>query len=197
MRSAYQCAYLLAGAVLALAGCGGAQEKPDNTAWETRTGFRQLGAEEPADAGASRRLGFSGFDWLGVRHDLIINPDHKQSASCSCLAVRVGSADDPEFVWRGGRPDLNPANMVLAISAFGVDCPDGAANPADRRPSIRAVDRAGKDIVVEIEELPPGRPIATGAVMKPLEPGGHIYIRPRSKALPYARPSGKELCRVK
>ena len=183
----------------ALVGCGGAKEKPDNTAWETRSGFRAMGGVESDgyDDGGSRRVGFSGFDWLGVRHDLILNPDQKQTASCSCLAVKTGAANDPAFVWRGGRPDINPANLVVAISAFGVDCPGGPANPADRRPSIRAIDRAGKDVVVEIEELPAGRPVATGAVMKPPEPGGHIYVRARGKDLPYARKQGKELCRVK
>lgn len=181
----------------ALAGCGGANEKPDNAAWETRKGFRSIGVDDSGEIDVSRSLGYAGFDWVGVRHDLALNPDRKQTATCSCLAIEVGSPDDPKFVWRGARPDLNPANLALAVSAFGVDCPGGASNPADRRPSIRAVDRAGRDLVVEIEELPPDRPIATGAIIHPLEPGANIYVRPRTRGLPYAKVPGKDLCRVK
>ena len=50
---------------------------------------------------------------------------------------------------------------------------------------------------MEIEELPPDRPVATGAIMRPLEAGGRLYVRPRNKNLPYAKLVGKELCRVK
>lgn len=184
----------------ALAGCGGSQEKPDNTAWTTRSGFRSLGVDESGEIDVSRSLGglgYGGFDWVGVRHDLAINPDRKQTAACTCLAVEVGHPEDTRFVWRSVRPDLNPVNVAIGISAFGVECPGGAPNPADRRPSIRAVDRVGKDIVVEIEELPPDRPIATGAIMRPPDQGGHVYVRARNKNLPYARHTGKDLCRVK
>ncbi len=179
-------------------GCGGAREKPDNAAWETRQGFRQLGVDDNGEVDiSSRSVGYSGFDWVGVRHDLQLAPDRETKEACSCLAVSVGDPSDSQFVWRGPRPDLNPSNLAVAISAFGVECPGGAANKADRRPSIRAVDRVGRDIVVEIEELPPDRPVATGAIFKPLEMGGHIYVRPRTKNLPYAKVTGKELCRVK
>lgn len=182
---------------LAAAACGGSREKPDNTAWETRKGFRSLGVDEQGEIDVARNVGYGGFDWVGVRHDLALNPDKKHPAKCSCLAVEVGSPNDGKFVWRGARPDLNPANLAVAVSAFGVDCPGGAANPADRRPSIRAVDRVGRDLVIEIEELPPDRPIATGAIIHPMEMGGSVFVRPRTKGLPYAKIAGKELCRVK
>lgn len=178
-------------------GCGGRKEQPDNAAWETRSGFRSLGTDESGEIDVSRTLGHSGFDWVGVRHDLIINPDKPQKPTCSCLAVEVGDADDPKFLWRGVKPDLNRANMAVAVSAFGVDCPGGAPNPADRRPSIQAVDRVGKDIVIVIEELPADRPIASGAIIRPPDQGGSVYVRPRNKNLPYAKMPSKDLCRVR
>jgi hypothetical protein len=188
---------LFAGALAVLAACGGSQEKPDNTAWQTREGYRSLGVDDTGEIDTSKTLGYSGFDWHGVRHDLILNPDKPQKSTCACLAVEVGDPNEEKFVWRGAKPDFNRVNMAIAVSAFGVECPGGAPNPADRRPSIQAVDRVGKDIVVIIEELPPDRPIATGAIFKPPEPGGHIYVRPRKKELPYARMSSKDLCRVR
>lgn len=180
---------------LAFAACGGSNEKPDNTAWQTRDGFRALGTDENGEIDTSKTL-YGGFDWVGVRHDLILNPDKKQKAACACLAVEVGNPGDDRFVWRGAMPDSNRANLALAVSAFGVDCPGGAPNPADRRPSIQAVDRVGRDVVVVIEELPPDRPIATGAILRPPDQGGHIYVRARQKELPYAKTGTKDLCRV-
>ena len=185
--------------LLAVLGCGGSNEKPDNTAWETRQGFRMPGVNEEGEVDfAAKSTRFSGFDWVGVRHDLSINPNLEQKTpDCTCLAVEGGDPSDPRFVWRGPRPDLNPVNVAVAVSAFNVDCPGGPANKADRRPSIRAVDRVGKDVVIEIEELPADRPVATGAIMRPVEPGGNLYVRPRNKNLPYAKISGRQLCRVK
>lgn len=184
------------GAALVMSACGGAREKADNSTWETREGFRSLGIDDYGEIDASRSLGGSLFNWVGVRHDLILNPDRPQKAACSCLAVEVGSPDDSRFAWRSSRPDLNHANMAVAVSAFGVECPGGAPNPADRRPSIQAVDRVGKDVVIVIEELPPDRPIATGAIIRPPDHGGHLYVRPRKKELPYARMATREYCRV-
>ena len=40
-------------------------------------------------------------------------------------------------------------------------------------------------------------PLATGAILSPIEAGGKIYLKPRNKKTIYARPAGKELCRVR
>lgn len=187
--------FVLLGALLF--GCGGSKEKPDNAAWQTREGYRSLGVDDAGEIDAPQTLGYHGFDWQGVRHDLILNPDQKHATACACLAVEVGKPTDEKFVWRGARPDFNRSNLAVAVSAFGVDCPGGAPNPADRRPSIQAVDRVGKDVVVVIEELPPDRPVATGAIIRAPEPGGHIYVKPRKKGLPYARTAkAKDVCRI-
>jgi hypothetical protein len=190
--------FLAVGSLVWALGCGGARENPQDAAWETREGFRMMGLDESdqVDVSAAKSL-YSGFDWVGVRHDLSVNPASKTSVTCSCLRVELGDPGEARFNWRGPRPDLNPVNQAVAISALGVDCPGGATNEADRRPSIRGVERVGNDTVIEIEELPPDRPIATGAIIRPLDPAGHLYIRPRSKSLPYAKISGRELCRIK
>jgi hypothetical protein len=186
------------GLFISALGCGGARESPHDAAWETRKGFRMLGVgdDDQVDVTAAKTL-YSGFDWVGVRHDLSVNPASKTSVTCTCLRVEHGDPGESRFVWRGPRPDLNPVNQAVAISAIGVDCPGGATNEADRRPSIRGVTRVGNDTVIEVEELPPDRPIATGAIIRPLDPAGHLYIRPRAKNLPYAKTSGRELCRIK
>jgi hypothetical protein len=121
--------------LLAVLGCGGSNEKPDNTAWETRQGFRMPGVNEEGEVDfAAKSTRFSGFDWVGVRHDLAINPNLEQKTpECSCLAVEMGDPNDPRFVWRGPKPDLNPVNVAIAVSAFNVDCPGGSANKADLR----------------------------------------------------------------
>ncbi len=190
----------LLGTSLVVAGCGGSNGKPDNTAWETRKGFHSLGTDQSGeiDMSGSRSLGHSSLaGWVGVRHDLGLNPERKPDSSCACLGVSVGSPDDGSFVWRGPRPEVNPSYVALAITAVVPECPGGPANPADRRASISAIDRRGKDVFVEVEDLPVDRPIASGAIIHPLEPGGHVYVRPRNKNVVYGKVTGKELCRVK
>lgn len=185
---------------LATLGCGGGQDNPDNTAWETRKGFHSMGTDESGEieTGGSRSLLHGSTQgWVGVRHDLVISPKEKPQSSCACLGVSVGGPDDETFEWRGARPEVNPAFMAVAITAVVSECPGGPANPSDRRASISAIDRKGKDVFIEVEDLPADRPIASGAILHPLEPGGHVYIRPRNKRIPYGKISGKELCRVK
>jgi len=150
LRSALQGSLVLVSALAAA--CGGAKQKPDNASWETRQGFRSLGVDDSGEIDVTRTLGPGGtFDWVGVRHDLILNPDKKQTPVCSCLAVEVGDPGEEKFVWRAARPEMSHYNWAIAVSAFGVECPGGSANPADRRPSIQAVDRVGHDVVVVIE----------------------------------------------
>jgi hypothetical protein len=190
----------LAMAGLIALGCGGGRDNPDNTAWETRKGFQSVGTDESGEVetGGSRSVLHDSMQgWVGVRHDLGLNPSKKPASSCACLGVSVGGPDDDAFIWRGARPDVNPSFVALAITAAVPECPGGPANASDRRASISAIDRKGKDVFVEVEDLPADRPIASGAIIHPLEPGGHVYVRPRNKKIPYAKISGKELCRVK
>jgi hypothetical protein len=184
---------------LALAACGGGRSKPESSGWVTREGYTELGQDEmgePDLADDSPAVSTTP-GWTGVRHDLGLRPEPKRQAVCSCLAVEVGPANDAKFLWRGGKPDVDPKNVAVAITAQGVECSGGPANPADRRPSISAIDRVGKDVVVEIEEVPADRPLATGAILNPIEVGGKVYLKPRNKKTIYARPTGKELCRVR
>ncbi len=185
-------------AALLVMGCAAnkSQEKGD---WEAREGSNFVGNGNTADSawtGSTERS--IAFDWVGVRPDLGINPNRPRKQDCSCLSVEVGSPTDGKFVWRGARPDIQSANLAVAISSAGLDCPGGSANAGDRRPSISGVFRNDKgDVVVEIEEAYQDRPIATGAIIAPPDIRGNIYVRPRLKTLPYARPSGTTLCRVK
>ncbi len=184
-------------ALLLVVGCGPKKDRPDNAAWETRKGHKSLGTDDVGEVETGSKTLWTGQEWVGVRHDLALNPRKKPDSSCNCLAVSVGSPNDDAFVWRGPRPDVNSSQIALAITALVPDCPGGPAEPGDRRASISAIDRKGKDVFVEIEDLPSDRPIASGAIIHPLEPGGHVYVRPRNKKVPYGRVTGRELCRVK
>jgi hypothetical protein len=178
--------------------CASSQERVDNSGWETRDGLRGLGIEESDEIDAPTGFVPPSLEaaWSGVRHDLALAPTQKHPAVCSCLSVAVGDPNDPRFLWRGVRPQLTSSHSLLAISASGLEC---AAAPAaaDRRPSISAIDVNGSDIVVEIEEVPSDRPLATGAVLQFVGPSSRIYVRQRNAKLPYAKPSGRELCRVR
>lgn len=180
---------------LGLTACS-ADQKQERGQWEARSGVNYVANGQ--DEEGERQPAEDGFtaDWVGVRHDLAIRADAPRRSDCSCLSVEVGKPGDSRFEWRGTHPDVNAKNLALAISANGVDCPGGKADPGARRPSIAGVTRSNGDVIVDIEEIPEDRPVATGAIILPPEPRGRIYLRPRNKKLPYARPDGSKLCRV-
>jgi hypothetical protein len=185
----------LALVAVALAACAGDKPK-DHGAWEAKEGSNFVGNGEKDDAAWESHYQPTAFNWVGVRHDLGINPARPRKENCSCLSVEVGSPGDSKFVWRGQRPDVTSANLAVAISSAGLSCPGGATNPGDRRPSISGVYRNNGDVIIEIEEAVSDRPIATGAIIAPPDVRGRIYVRPRLKTLPYAKPASGNLCRV-
>jgi hypothetical protein len=182
-------------ACVVVTGCAGDRPKDDGT-WEAKQGSNFVGNGDEGDKGWESRFEPVAFNWVGVRHDLGISPNYPRKATCSCLTVEVGSPSDAKFVWRGQRPDITSSNLAVGISSAGIDCPGGPPNPGDRRPSISGVFRNNGDVIIEVEEAVSDRPIATGAIIAPPDVRGRIFVRPRYKSLPYARPTAKEPCRV-
>jgi hypothetical protein len=197
-------ALALALAPLALPACGGAHKAVDDE-WasaseapeeksrplrETET----LSPTPPPPGNAPEGPLVSGL--VGVRHDLMLSKG-AHPARCACLSVEVGPAADPSFFWTGGAPDLGPNTLALAIGARGVECKGGDPDDARRRPSISAVDQENNDIIVEVEDLPQGRPLASGAVIPQPGVGGALYVRPRHAAQVYARGAPGGRCKVR
>jgi hypothetical protein len=134
---------------------------------------------------------------LGVRHDLMLS-NGPHDVRCSCLSVEVGRPDDARFFfWAGGAPDVGADALVLALGARGIACPGGDPDDRRRRPSISAVDQDGDDIVVEVEDLPEGRPLASGAIIPRPGSRGAIYVRPRRGNAVYGNGTGAGRCRVR
>jgi hypothetical protein len=127
---------------------------------------------------------------FGVRHDLWLADSAERKASCACLTIAVGPATDMLMSWRDGAPDIGVDGLAFAMSPTGVDCANGPADVAARRPSISAVDMEDGDVVVEIEDLPEGRPLAWGAVLPKPEKGKRVYVRPKNAKTPYGRAFG-------
>lgn len=132
---------------------------------------------------------------IGVRHDLMLS-SAPHEARCACLSVEVGHAQDPAFFWAGGAPDISADSLAIAVGARGIACPGGDPDDRRRRPSISAVDQDGDDIIVEVEDLPEGRPLASGAIIPRPRSRGSIYVRPRKGSGVYARSPGGGRCRV-
>jgi hypothetical protein len=133
---------------------------------------------------------------LGVRHDLMLsNAPHE--ARCSCLSVEVGRPDEAPFFWAGGAPEVGADALVFALGARGIACPGGDPDDRRRRPSISAVDQDGDDIIVEVEDLPEGRPLASGAIIPRPGARGGIYVRPRRGNAVYGNGTGTGRCRVR
>ncbi|MCC6555427.1 MAG: hypothetical protein IT372_20905 [Polyangiaceae bacterium] len=196
-------AALAAALALAAASCGGSKHNTADSYWSSEPhdeGTKPLretqsltdSAPPPTPLTTSSPLS----SWVGVRHDLSLAPSPARKEACSCLAVEVGPAADPRFQWAAGAPDIGGEAVAVALSARGVPCPGGDPDEEKRRPSISAVDQEGNDVIVEVEELPPGRPLATGAVIPKPAQGGAIYIKGRTAKVPYARAGQGLRCKV-
>lgn len=182
--------------VFASAACGGAKQYEEDPNWASKD---TISTDDDATAFIDSRMpqvADVNFDWVGVRPDLAITRTQPRRSNCSCLSVEVGTPFESKFTWEGAPPKISGNKMAIAVSAFGIECPGGPSEQAERRPSIRAVDRRGNDVIVEIEDIPVDRPVASGAIFNPPGAGGAIYVRPRYARLPYARPSSGSLCRV-
>jgi hypothetical protein len=186
-------------APLVVGGCGGDQRTASEMSWSTESEKAPRPLRETellSPPGATEQPDGGAFTWVGVRHDLAIAPSTPRKARCSCLAVEVGDAGDARFQWRGKMPEVGEDALVVAVSARGVECPGGAADESRRRASISGVVRDGPDVVVQIEELIEGRPIASGAIIEKPGAGGSVYVRSVSAKLPYARSVEAPRCKV-
>ena len=192
-------------ALALLAGCN-KQVKPKNLQWTGETlderarPFREAASLNgqpvqpmvaPVDDGTPDEPAM-----VGVRHDLML-ADGTHQATCTCLSVDVGPAGGAAFFWTAGVPDIGPGALALAIGARGVSCPNGPAVEADRRPSISAIDQINDDIVIEVEDLQPGRPLASGAIIPKPRGAGSIYVKPRSAKVLYGKGLSGGMCKVR
>ncbi len=183
------------GSVLAAlaAGCGGGQN-PD-AGWSPELSEEQR-AVRTTEVLVGATQAPAPMAMFGVRHDVeLAKRSGNRLSSCTCIAAHVGNPTDPEFLWTGEQPDVKSDASVIAVTARGTEC---AAVPVEllRRPSISAVETEGPNVIVELESLPEGKPLALGAVIpKPLV-GGGVYVRPRTKGTPYGQPTTSTLCRV-
>ncbi|TKD10152.1 hypothetical protein [Polyangium fumosum] len=191
--------------VLALSiGCGGEQTSAANSGWSQDLGdptgqplrrTETLSEPEQAPAPLTGAITTPPTE-KRVRHDVMIAKDAPHEATCSCLAVVVGEPGDPRLLWQAEVPKLGGDVAVVAVSGKGVPCP-GVAEDAPRRPSIAAVEQEGADVVLTIEELPSGRPQASGAVVPRPGPGGAVYVKPKGPKVPYGRPAAGAGARCK
>lgn len=198
--TALLCAALLG--VFAL-GCGAQSENFDDRDWTKDHGIQSPGQKEAwrevetlfgADESDVDRFEQS---LRGVRHDLTLKPDAVVDTKCTCLDVAIGDPRDKRFHWAGTRPTVSGKNLILALRTEGSGCNTPQQN---RRPSIRAVDTKGGDVIVVIEELTFDRPQALGAIIKKPSLNGELYVRSEQykyKKLPYAvTQSGKSWCKI-
>ena len=188
---------LFALAALLLSACGASEKAADphwsSEAQEVNHPLRETEEMTPATPAAQLASQQSGL--LGVRHDLMLaSGDH--TARCNCLAVEVAPAKDPRFFWSAGAPTASSDAVAVALDARGVPCAGGAADEK-RRPSISAVDQIGDDIIIEVEDLPNGRPLAAGAVIPKPGPNGGVYVRPRDAKVIYAKGAPGGRCKVR
>jgi hypothetical protein len=119
---------------------------------------------------------------FGARHDLYLKAG--QAAACSCLAVVVGDATDPRFVWESAIPETeSDEQLVVAFSTQGQACAGGVAMNA----AYRGYVKSGDDVIVQLEEAKDGRPALTGAIVPRPAAGGRLLIQPSGADLPFGK----------
>jgi hypothetical protein len=204
MRGLILCCYLtLAAAGLTAAGCSGDQSWTKDGSWQGDDAPPQRPPSKTLSPGddhstltptvGAAPVGTAPF---GVRHDLSMKPDAPRTAACGCVAVEVGMPGKQAFLWGGEVPAIASDAVVVAVSARGVDCP-AEPDESKRRASISAVDRDGDDVIIEIEDLPEGRPLALGAIIPRPGPSGALYLQPRDKKVRWVPQGSARRCKVK
>jgi hypothetical protein len=192
-------ARVMAGLALALVGCGGEQNWTSDPSWQGEDRSRSLttaGDDQQTLVPAAKVTAPDALTWFGVRHDLSMAAAAPRTPACGCLAVEVGMPGKQAFQWDGEVPLIGPDAVVVAVSARGVDCP-AEADEGKRRASISGVERDGDDVIVEIEDLPEGRPLALGAIVPKPGARGSLYIVPRDKKVRWVPQGNDKRCRVK
>ncbi|MEO7328578.1 MAG: hypothetical protein ABI193_08375 [Minicystis sp.] len=177
----------------------GSSERGGDSAWsnESQEKYRPLRQTEALNGPTRAEQAANQGALLGVRHDLMLTAA-AHPARCNCLAVEVGPAGGSPFFWTGaGPPEIGGEALAIAVSANGVECLGGDPNGQKRRPSISAVDLENDDVLVEIEDLPEGRPLATGAIIPKPGPKGSVYVRPQNARVIYAKGAFAGRCKVR
>ncbi len=133
---------------------------------------------------------------LGARHDLTLAGDSK-TPTCKCLAVAVGEPSDSTFQWAATKPATNAhTQLVIALTSQGIAC---EGEPADSMgASYWGYRISGDDVVVIVEAAKFGRPVVQGAIIPRPVGAGQVYIKPRTKSVPYGAPlvAGDTACKV-
>jgi hypothetical protein len=191
-------AFLLSALTFALSiGCGGAQySSPSESGWAEDLGDPSVQPLEGSDNPERRSESPTPITAapatqpteMRVRHDLMMAKDAPRQANCSCLSIAIAeSPADSRLMWMDASPKLESDVALVVMSDKGIACPGAAADGADR-PSISGVERDGADVVIVVEHLPTGRPLASGAVIPKPGPGGSIYVKPKGPKVLYGRP---------
>lgn len=180
-------------AAAAALGCGGADK--EDKAWTAEL-QKNEGPVRETEALGALPSDASKVQQVAVRHDLELGPKAEKTVSCACLRAAVGLANDARFSWVNERPATNADTLAIAISDRGVECPQ-RPDEAARRASISGVELDGGDVIVEVEDLPPGRPLARGALIPKPSPSGGVYLRARTTKTVYGAAGGRRgRCRV-
>jgi hypothetical protein len=196
-------ALALIGLGLALAGCGGDQNWTQDASWQGEDGSRrQTSRLDPYEndtqtlAPAAASVTPDALTWFGVRHDLSIKPEAPRQPTCGCVAVEMGMPGKQAFLWDGQVPVIGADAAVVAVSVRGVEC---AAEPDEskRRASISGVERDGEDVIIELEQLPEGRPLALGAIIPKPGTNGALFLQPRDKKVRWLPQGAAKRCKVK
>jgi hypothetical protein len=188
---------------LSLAGCGGDQSWTIDSSWQGEDGARQQTTRLDPYEGDTQTLAPAAASavpdaqtWFGVRHDLSMKPGTPRQPVCGCVSVEMGMPGKQAFLWDGEVPVIGSDAVVVAVSVRGVDCPV-EPDETKRRVSISGVEREGDDVLIELEELPEGRPLALGAIIPKPGPSGALYLQPRDKKMRYLPQGAARRCKVK
>jgi len=121
---------------------------------------------------------------LGARHDVRFSA--APAATCRCLAVALGGANDAGISWRSQVPELDPTTqLVIVLSSDGLPCAEAPKDSLGA--SYWGYRRAGDDVIVVVESARDGRPVTAGAIIPKPTGSGRVYVEPLRAGVPYGQ----------
>lgn len=153
------------------------------SAWEmtenTQSSYQTSSTSQPSSPQSTATISRE-KPLLGARHDLLLAEGSPET--CRCLAVILGGASAPAFVWTGRRPAVDPATqLVVALASEGIECA-GASSGA----SYMGYETKDGDVIVHVEAAVKGRPVTHGAVIPRPGAGKQVFIEPAGN-IPYGK----------
>lgn len=133
-----------------------------------------------------------GLALLGARHDLTLAAE--QPETCRCIAFGVGAPSDARFEWEGPKPQVRSDEQLVVAFRADPECLGGKPSP-----SYQGYATEGRNVMLLLEAVHPGRPELNGAIVPRPTGDGALLVKLSDPDLTFGQPleeSADRYCEV-